>query len=68
MLHLQTNPDDNRIYKTRDRFYYTQMETLSVIRIRPIYLHLFKSHVYTDPKYTYVKGTVVKSHLFHNIL
>lgn len=43
MLHLQTNPDDNRIYKTLDRFYYNQTETSSANRIHPIHFHLFKS-------------------------
>lgn len=52
MLHLQTNPDDNRIYKTLDRFYYTQTEISSTNRIHPIYFHLFKSHVYVINTYT----------------
>jgi len=52
VLHLQTNPDDNRIYKTLDRFYYNQTETSSANRIHPIHFHLFKSHVYVINTYT----------------
>lgn len=63
VLHLQTNPDDNRIYKTLDRFYYTQTETPSVNRIRPIYFHLFESHVYTIN--TYTDDIYTERYLYH---